>query len=76
MHPSKKPDVAILALEAEIEHYTKLLDKSLTDKEDLEKTKVIFHDLKMLREKLAEMKTAGPYKKVGFQDSSMGRYRQ
>lgn len=76
MHPSKKPNVAILTLETEIEHYTKLLDKSLTDKDDLEKTKVIFHDLKMLREKLAEMKAAGPYKKVRCQDSSMGRYQQ
>jgi hypothetical protein len=64
MQPIKKPDVAILALEAEIDLYTKLLDKSFADKDTLEKTRVIFHDLKILTEKLAEMKTPPLRKKV------------
>ncbi len=66
MQSSEKSPIAILGLEAEIEHYSKLLDKSITDKEDLEKTKIIFHDLKKLTEQLAEMKTTAPHKKVRF----------
>ena len=57
MQPSKETHDAILALEAKIDRYTKLLDKSLADKEDIDKTKVIFHDLKILTEELAELKT-------------------
>ncbi|HEV3222758.1 MAG TPA: hypothetical protein VGZ90_07760 [Puia sp.] len=64
MQSGKKPHVAILALEAEINRYTKLLDKSFADKEVLEKTKIIFHNLKILTEKLAELKTATRDKKV------------
>jgi hypothetical protein len=64
MQHIKNPDVAILALEAEINHYKKLLDKSFADKDALEKTKAIFHSLKILTEKLAEMKTPTLHKKV------------
>jgi hypothetical protein len=66
MQPGKKENFAILALEAEIDRYTKLLDKSFADKEALEKTKLIFQDLKILTEKLAEMKTATGDKKVAW----------
>ncbi len=69
MQTSEKPNEAILALEAEIKHYTELLDKSISDKDALEKTKLIFHDLKILTEKLADMKTTASYKKVRFTPS-------
>ena len=64
MQPTKNPDDTILDLEAEIDRFAKLLDKSITDKEDLEKTKEIFHELKILTDKLAELKTPTQYKKV------------
>jgi hypothetical protein len=72
MQPIKKPDVAILALETEINRYTKLLDKSFADKDTLEKTRVIFHNLKILTEKLAEMKTPTWHKKVTCVTKKMG----
>jgi len=72
MQPIKKPDVAILSLEAEIKRYTKLLDKSFTDKDVLEKTKVIFHNLKILTEKLTELKMPTQHKKVACVTKKMG----
>jgi len=72
MQTGKKPDVAILALEAEINRYTKLLDKSFADKEVLEKTKLIFHELRILTEKLAELKIATGDKKVGCVPEKLG----
>lgn len=64
MQSGKNPEVEILALEAEIIRYTNLLDKSFADKAALEKTKVIFHELKILTEKLTELKTPTLHKKV------------
>jgi len=63
VQPAQKNDVEILALEAEIDRYTKLLDKSFDDKEPFEKIKLIFHDLKILTDQLAEMKTVKQHKK-------------
>ena len=54
----------ISALEIEISHYQKLLDKSFEDDECLEKTKTIFHDLKSLTEKLDELKNETKHKNV------------
>ncbi len=56
MQPSKTTSEEILALEAEISHQKKLLDKSITDDEVLEKTKAIFHNLKLMSDKLALLK--------------------
>ncbi|HEY1872638.1 MAG TPA: hypothetical protein VGG71_16370 [Chitinophagaceae bacterium] len=56
MQPTKTTQEDILALEAEINYHKKLLDKSISDDELLEKTKAIFHDLKVLSDKLAHLK--------------------
>jgi hypothetical protein len=71
MQPAKNPDETILDLEAEIDRLAKLLDKSITDKEDLEKTKEIFHELKILSDKLAELKAPTQYKKVARVNKKM-----
>jgi hypothetical protein len=46
----------ISALEAEIGYHKKLLDKSISDNDELEKVKSIFHDLKLLSDKLDQLK--------------------
>jgi hypothetical protein len=56
MQPTKTTQEEILALEAEISLHKKLLDKSITEDEVLEKTKAIFHDLKVMSDKLALLK--------------------
>ena len=56
MQPTKTIQDEILALEAEINHQKKLLDKSIKDDEVLEKTKAIFHELKILSDKLLLLK--------------------
>ena len=56
MHPTKTTEEEISKLEAEIAYYKKLLDKSFKDDVVLEKTKEIFHELKILTEKLALVK--------------------
>lgn len=58
MQSTKTAQEEILALEAEISYQKKLLDKSITDDEVLEKTKAIFHDLKALYDKLADLKNS------------------
>ncbi|HTB24588.1 MAG TPA: hypothetical protein VK711_04420 [Puia sp.] len=42
-------------MEAEIGYHKKLLDKSITDHEELEKVKSIFHELKSLSDKLTQL---------------------
>jgi hypothetical protein len=56
MQPTKTTQDEILALEAEISHQKNLLDKSIKDDDVLEKTKAIFHELKVLTDKLAQLK--------------------
>jgi hypothetical protein len=56
MQPAKFTQEDILALEAEISYHKKLLDRSITKDEVLEKTKAIFHELKVLTDKLAQLK--------------------
>jgi hypothetical protein len=56
MQPTKTTQEDILALEAEISYHRKLLDKSISDDELLQKTKAIFHDLKVRSDKLAQLK--------------------
>jgi hypothetical protein len=56
MQPTNTTREDILALEAEISHHKKLLDKSITEDEVLEKTKAIFHSLKEMSDKLAHLK--------------------
>jgi hypothetical protein len=56
-----QPDVRkaeIEALESELTRYQQLLDKSIEANEELAKTKAIFHELKMIQERLAEIKRA------------------
>jgi hypothetical protein len=46
----------IRALEIQMAHYEKLLDLSFRNNEILAKTKVIYHQLKKISERLAAMK--------------------
>ena len=55
MQPDKTIQEEISALEAEIGYHKKLLDKSITDHEELEKVKSIFHELKSLSDKLTQL---------------------
>jgi len=48
----------IETLESELTRYKLLLDKSIEANEEFAKTKAIFHELKMIQEKLAETKRA------------------
>ena len=61
MQPDHSTEIS--ALEVKIHRHKKLFDQSIENDEILEKTKVIFHDLKMLTEKLDELKKAAPVKK-------------
>jgi hypothetical protein len=56
MQPTNTTQEDILALEAEINDQKKLLDHSIAEDQVLEKTKSIFHDLKVLSDKLALLK--------------------
>ena len=56
MQTGKTIQEEISALEADISYHKKLLDKSITDNEELEKVKSIFHDLKSLSDKLSQLK--------------------
>jgi hypothetical protein len=48
----------ITALEIELTRYQLLLDRSIEANEELAKTKAIFHELKIVKERLMEMKRA------------------
>ena len=56
MHLTDTTQEDILAMEAEINEHKKLLDNSIADDQVLEKTKAIFHDLKVLTDRLAQLK--------------------
>ena len=56
MQPGKTIQEEISALEADVNYHKKLLDKSITDNVELEKVKIIFHDLKSLSDKLTKLK--------------------
>ena len=56
MKPGKNIQEEISALEADVSYQNKLLDKSITDHAELEKVKIIFHDLKSLSDKLTLLK--------------------
>jgi hypothetical protein len=56
MQPPKNLQEEIAALETEISNHKKLLDKSISEDEVLEKTKEIFHELKVLSDKLLLLK--------------------
>ncbi len=60
MQLAKTAQEEIAALEAEIIYQKKLLDKSISEDEVLEKTKAIFHQLKMLHDRLAQLKKGLP----------------
>ena len=60
MQLTKTNQEEISALEDEISYQKKLLDKSISEDEVLEKTKVIFHHLKMLHDRLALLKKGLP----------------
>lgn len=56
MKPGKTIQEEISALEADVSYHKKLLDKSITENMELEKVKIIFHDLKSLSDKLTQLK--------------------
>ena len=65
MQPTQNTQEEILVLETEISQYKALLDQSISDDEVLEKTRAIFHDLKILTERLAELKKSAVLNKGG-----------
>jgi hypothetical protein len=48
----------ITALEIRLKHLNELLDKSIKDNEILAKTKVIYHDLRLVSDRLKHIKEA------------------
>jgi len=46
----------IATLEIRLADYQKLLDRSIEENEEFAKTKVIFHDLKMIKDRLDKLK--------------------
>jgi hypothetical protein len=64
MQITKNPQDEILVLENEVNHFKRLLDESISNDEIFEKTRVIFHDLKILTERLAELKRTVVLKKI------------
>ncbi len=54
--PDNEINAAITLLEAQLKHYEKLLDDSITKDEILSKTKVILRELKQVSEELIELK--------------------
>ena len=49
----KKTEIAVL--ERELAHFQLLLDKSFDANEELKKTRVIYHELKKIKDKLDEL---------------------
>jgi hypothetical protein len=54
--PTQEIDAAIKALEIQLHHYENLLDQSISANEIFAKTKIIYHDLKLVSDKLHELK--------------------
>jgi hypothetical protein len=54
--PTKEINAAIIALEAQLSHYEKLLDQSISNNEILAKTKVILRELRKVSQELNELK--------------------
>ena len=54
--PTAEIEAAIKALEIQLRHYENLLDQSIRNDEILAKTKVIYHDLKVVSDKLKQLK--------------------
>ena len=50
----KKTEIAVL--ERELAHYQLLLDKSFEANEEFAKARIIFHELKQIKDKLDELK--------------------
>jgi hypothetical protein len=46
----------IATLEIQLADYQKLLDRSIEENEEFAKTKAIFHDLKMIKDRLDKLK--------------------
>jgi hypothetical protein len=54
--PTQEINAAIAALEAQLQHYEKLLDHSITNNVILSKTKVILQELRKVSQELNELK--------------------
>ena len=54
--PIEEINAAVAALEIQLHHYEKLLDQSIRNNEIFAKTKVIYHDLKVVSDKLQQLK--------------------
>jgi len=48
------------SLRLKLEHYKELFDKSISDREPLEKTKIIFHELKKVMDTLDNQEVSKP----------------
>jgi hypothetical protein len=53
---SQDNNAEIAALEIQFKHYQKLLDQSIRSNEIFAKTKVIYHDMKIVSDKLNKLK--------------------
>ncbi len=62
MNPANTIQEEISALEADVSYHRKLLNKSITENVELEKIQTIFHDLKLLSDKLTLLKNDLPKK--------------
>ncbi|HEV7424705.1 MAG TPA: hypothetical protein VGO21_06005 [Candidatus Paceibacterota bacterium] len=60
--PTKEVNAAIAVLEAKLQHYEKLLDRSISNNEILAKTKVILQELKQVSKELNELKKLEDHK--------------
>lgn len=49
----------ISALEAQLQHHQNLLDKAFSDNREFAETKVIFHEVKIITDKLILLKSSG-----------------
>lgn len=54
--PIQEIDAAIAALQIQLQHYEKMLDRSIRHNEIFAKTKAIYQDLKAVSEKLKQLK--------------------
>jgi hypothetical protein len=54
--PTKEIEAAITVLEAQLSHYEKLLDQSISNNVILSKTKIILQELRQVSKELIELK--------------------
>jgi hypothetical protein len=61
IHSMEKPDLTseIADLEEKLKYHQKLLDKAFSDKLQFDETRIIFHEMKKIADRLAAIKNQG-----------------